>query len=248
MIDWRLKSNQLVRNVAKAGAGITQKERKSKKTYDAARTRELILDAAEQIFAEQGFSAARIDAIASASGYNKSLIYQYFTDKLGLYMEVVKRADQLGDQMLADVSGDLLNDEQLTKDAGKFRLFLETVVRSTYDFLVQNPRFLKIYSWEAAEGWKTWNQIAYRPDDITQFYNLAKQAKESGLIRVDLDPYYLPILLLSNVGFSMQHFARFNIDMTGDIDGESGMGGNSVYAREQLVKFVVYGLMEPSLL
>ncbi|WP_263576135.1 hypothetical protein [Paenibacillus terricola] len=165
-------------------------------------------------------------------------------------MEVVKRADQLGDQMLADVSGDLLNDERLTKDAGKFRLFLETVVRSTYDFLVQNPRFLKIYSWEAAEGWRTWNQISYRPDDITQLLNLAKQAKENGLLRAGLDPYYLPILLLSNVGFSMQHFSRFNIDVTGDgqLDGESGAGGNSMHAREQLVQFVVYGIMEPSLL
>ncbi|MGO4185995.1 TetR/AcrR family transcriptional regulator, partial [Paenibacillus sp. TAF43_2] len=62
-----------------------------KRTYDAARSKEIILDAAEQLFAEQGYSAARIDAIASEAGYNKSLIYQYFHDKLGLYTEVVKR-------------------------------------------------------------------------------------------------------------------------------------------------------------
>src|SRR5512142_3213380 len=60
---------------------------------DAEGTREAILDAGEQVFAEHGFDGARIDAIAKASGYNKSLIFQYFGDKLGLYAAVIRRAD-----------------------------------------------------------------------------------------------------------------------------------------------------------
>ncbi|NRS50047.1 helix-turn-helix domain-containing protein [Brevibacillus sp. HB2.2] len=45
----------------------------------------MILIAAEELFAEHGFSATRIDTIASVAGYIKSLIYQYYQDKLGLY-------------------------------------------------------------------------------------------------------------------------------------------------------------------
>lgn len=205
------------------------------------------MDTAEEIFAELGFSAARIDAIAKASGYNKSLIYQYFGDKLGLYTEVVKRADQMGDRMLAEVTGEMMNDESLTVDAAKFKLFLETIIRGSYQFLLEHPRFLKIYAWEAAEGWKTWNQITYRPDDITVFYELAKKAKSNGLLRADLDPHLFPILMMYNVLISVQSFPRF----MGAFDGASKESESMQWiehAREQVVKFFVSGVMDPSLL
>src|SRR5258708_3118266 len=60
--------------------------------HDAKGAREAILNAAEMVFAEHGFDGARIDAIAEESGYNKSLLFQYFGDKLGLYAEGIKRA------------------------------------------------------------------------------------------------------------------------------------------------------------
>ena len=61
---------------------------------DAEKTREVILDAAEAAFAEHGFAGSRMDAIASVSGYNISLLFQYFGDKLGLYVQVLKRIDR----------------------------------------------------------------------------------------------------------------------------------------------------------
>ena len=63
------------------------------RAHDAQGAREAILNAAEEVFAEHGFDGARIDAIAAKAGYNKSLIFQYFDDKLGLYAHVVRRAD-----------------------------------------------------------------------------------------------------------------------------------------------------------
>ena len=57
--------------------------------HDAEGAREAILNAGEEVFAEHGFDGARIDAIAKSSGYNKSLIFQYFGDKLGLYAAVI---------------------------------------------------------------------------------------------------------------------------------------------------------------
>ena len=63
------------------------------RTHDAEGAREAILNAAEDVFAEHGFDGARIDAIAAAAGYNKSLIFQYYGDKLALYAEVIRRAD-----------------------------------------------------------------------------------------------------------------------------------------------------------
>ena len=48
---------------------------------DAFGSKERILEAAEQIFAEVGFDGARVDDIASKAGVNKALIYYYFESK-----------------------------------------------------------------------------------------------------------------------------------------------------------------------
>lgn len=46
-----------------------------------ANSRDQILIAARQVFAEKGFDGARVDAIAVTAGVNKSLIYYYFKSK-----------------------------------------------------------------------------------------------------------------------------------------------------------------------
>jgi len=211
------------------------------RTYDAARTKELILDAAEEIFAELGYSAARIDAIAKASGYNKSLIYQYFGDKLGLYTEVVKRADQIGDRETGRVLAKLISDEELASDANKFKEFLGTITRSMYEFLLEYPRYRKILFWEAAEEWKTWNQIAYRPDDLTHLYMLALSAKSHGVLRKDLDPALFPILIMNMTTATIQSFTRF-----GNLLGDMGSEERQKELIEQLIQFIIHGVMEPS--
>lgn len=216
---------------------------KKKKTYDSARTKTVILDAAEELFAEHGYSAARIDAIASASGYNKSLIYQYFQDKLGLYTEVVKRADLLGNKTLEGLAGHLLADETTVSDPVKFRQLLEQIIGISYQVLADHPRFLKIYAWEAAEGWRTWKKIAYNPDDFIQLLRIAEQAKVNGIIRQDMEPVMVPVILMNTVLSFLQSFYR-----SGEMLGEGRPWPlTQDQFKEQIVKYVIYGIMEPGL-
>lgn len=217
--------------------------KKSSRTYDSARTKVIILDAAEEMFAELGYSAARIDGIAKASGYNKSMIYQYFGDKLGLYTEVVKRADQIAEQVTGSIITDFLKKENLIKDPALFRRFLETITREIYEFLLEHPRHLKILSWEAAEDWKTWNQITYRPDDITQLHELAEAAKNTGIIRQDFDPAMFPILIMNMTTATIQAFSRY-----GTVLGKLDSPQIREQTIEQISKFIIHGVMEPSLL
>lgn len=217
-------------------------ERK-KRTYDAARTKTILLDAAEELFAEHGYSAVRIDEIARSSGYNKSLIYQYFQDKLGLYTAVVKRADQSGNHIFESLAGDMLSDETTASDPAKFRRLLEEVIRISYQFLAENPRYLKLYAWEAAEGWGTWKKILYSPDDYYQFYELAKAAKQHGILRQDVDPMMVPIWMMNAVIPFLQTYQRLS-EKTEEGDRWT-LSPDSF--REQIVKLVIYGLMEPSL-
>jgi AcrR family transcriptional regulator len=50
-----------------------------------------ILDAAAQVFAEQGFAGARVDEIARRAGVNKAMLYYHVGDKTRLYETVLER-------------------------------------------------------------------------------------------------------------------------------------------------------------
>jgi AcrR family transcriptional regulator len=57
----------------------------------APETRDLILDAAEALFAEQGFDSTTIKQIGARAGGNPALIYYYFGSKDTLYRAVLAR-------------------------------------------------------------------------------------------------------------------------------------------------------------
>ena len=54
-------------------------------------TRALLLDAAEDVFAEKGFTPATLDDIAHAAGYTKGAIYKHFATKEELFLAVSDR-------------------------------------------------------------------------------------------------------------------------------------------------------------
>ncbi|OBJ58242.1 TetR/AcrR family transcriptional regulator [Mycobacterium sp. 1423905.2] len=54
-------------------------------------TRSLLLDAAEEVFAEKGFMAASLDDIAHTAGYTKGAIYKHFATKEDLFLAVSDR-------------------------------------------------------------------------------------------------------------------------------------------------------------
>jgi len=70
--------------------GRNQVKRKTV-TRNPERTRELILSAALKEFSTSGLAGARVDLVARRAGVNKRMLYHYFTDKRGLFREVLRR-------------------------------------------------------------------------------------------------------------------------------------------------------------
>src|SRR6266571_647903 len=109
-----------------------RRKRGRERVYDAQRTREAILSAAETVFAERGFDRTSVDAISSQAGYNKSLLFQYFGDKLGLYSQVLKRSDREMGELMGRTFAPMtlrLADESVVLQAEEFRAFLVTIVQ-----------------------------------------------------------------------------------------------------------------------
>ena len=63
-------------------------------TRDAERTRAELLAVATEVFAEEGYSGARVDDIAERTRTTKRMIYYYFGGKEQLYLAVLENAYQ----------------------------------------------------------------------------------------------------------------------------------------------------------
>ncbi len=56
-----------------------------------AQTRERLIDAAAQVFAQRGFEAASLDEVAAAAGYTKGAVYSNFASKTDLLIALLER-------------------------------------------------------------------------------------------------------------------------------------------------------------
>lgn len=80
-------------------AGTIQRKQRKKSTE----TRESILDAAEDVFNEKGYSKTSLDAIAQAAGMTRGAIYWHFKDKKDLFNEMCERVRKPMQELLKKV-------------------------------------------------------------------------------------------------------------------------------------------------
>jgi AcrR family transcriptional regulator len=86
-------------------------------------TRSLLLDAAEDVFAEKGFAPATLDDIAQTAGYTKGAIYKHFATKADLFLAVSDRYWRRYFDNFADVmsSAEQIGSRELDQIAARWR-------------------------------------------------------------------------------------------------------------------------------
>jgi len=209
--------------------------------HDAEGARDAILNAGEEVFAEHGFDGARIDAIAKASGYNKSLIFQYFVDKLGLYAAVIRRADEQTRTWQNEALSALSVTEQ-AKSVDQIKNLLGMYVGEYFDYLVEHPHIMRIYNWEMAEGWQTFSKILTQRDfdDVDEFAPVLAKLQDAGLLRSGLDPLLQFSAAIFTVALYLAIPPLYKTLMP-SVDFSSTE--ELAHAREFVVDFVVHGLL-----
>ncbi len=211
--------------------------------HDAEGTRQMILDAAEEVFAEHGFDGARIDAIAEAAGYNKSLIFQYFEDKLGLYGAVIQRADDQT-RVWQNEALSSFGTPETSMNPDQIRDVLRKYVGVYFDYLLEHPRVHRIYMWEMAEGWQTFSRIVSQRDfdDVDAFTPVLRKVQKAGLLRSNLNPLLQlsPALFVSALYLSLLPLYKVLIP---DFDAYSS--AELAKARKFVIEFTVNGLLIP---
>jgi AcrR family transcriptional regulator len=212
------------------------------KERNAKRTREVILNAAEAVFAEHGFDGARLDAIAKVSGYNKSLIGQYFGGKLGIYTEVLKRADRDLNALFEGMFSPRPAGETIASTMEELRTFIFSMVQTIFEFLVNHPRFLRVLTWEMAEGWQTYKQIAsqFMTGEGEQIEQLFTEARRKGLLRSDFPVTIQLSLIFQTCQSYLSFLPMYQVAFPGeDISSDISLAR----ARERITAWVVAAMV-----
>jgi AcrR family transcriptional regulator len=101
---------------------------------DAERSKNAILRASRDEFAEYGLGGARVDRIAQRAVLNKRLIYYYFGDKEKLFQAVLEQAYQ-------DIRQE---EQQLALQALSPPAAIRRLVEFTWNYYLAHPEFLTL--------------------------------------------------------------------------------------------------------
>jgi TetR/AcrR family transcriptional regulator len=106
------------------------------------RTRAAILSAAEDVFAERGYAATRLEDVAERVGIRRASIFYYFSDKPTLY-----------DAVLASVLGALFDRISAALEArGDLAARIEAAVSAWVDTVGARPALARLLLREAADA------------------------------------------------------------------------------------------------
>jgi len=177
---------------------------------DPKKTRAALLNAGIALFSEKGYYGASVDEIVSHAGFNKRMLYHYFGNKDGLYVEVLR-----------EVFGKLEAYEIASVEcAGDTETAIKEIITKYFDFLQQNPDFVNLVMWENLNKGRfveSHPSLISKNPILERLSTILKQGIEEGKIEPDIDSRHLLILLIGvcYIYFSNRHTLShsLNIDL-----------------------------------
>jgi AcrR family transcriptional regulator len=157
-------------------------------------TADLILDAAERLFARQGFAATTIKQIGKEAAVNPALLYYYYDSKETLYRAMLQR---ILAQLLARGTDAI---ERAATHADRIRAF----VRAQARLLGEHPHFPQLLVRELVD-----HQAAHAEQAITttaaaafkRLCEVIEAGQKEGAFRTALDPRFTAISIIAQVAY-----------------------------------------------
>lgn len=159
----------------------------ARRPRDAQATRLEILNAAESLFAQNGFGSTSLAQIATASNAHKSLILHHFESKEGLWQAVKERrfAQFTGEQTAIFSQAEVSADEIRKTTEAYFRL------------LENDPVLVQLLT--RAELEQDIGCSQYDEERLAPFVGRMRAAQEAGLLRNDVPPAHLLLIIINAI-------------------------------------------------
>lgn len=139
-----------------------------------------ILDVSIKEFAEKGYNAANINAIAQKAEISIGSLYSYFASKEDLFLTIVDVGFQLIEEVINNIN--IVEEDIFSK--------LEKLFRTTREYAIKYPEMNQIYLDLTTQGLSGLaNRLSTKLESITvEFYNnIINEAKIKGIIRTDIN-------------------------------------------------------------
>lgn len=176
-------------------------ERRRGRSRDADRSRTAILDAAERLFADQGFGGASLAAIADGAGVSAGLPAYFFGSKEELHAAVLARVLARRDEALDLVATEaerLLDDSSQGGEAALRRL-----VAGYVGFLLDHPSFVWLLTRDALEHAGS-REASPRHSQLFA-ERMIRIMSRAGVAEVDQAPEQLFLSVIALCYFPLEH-------------------------------------------
>ena len=157
-------------------------------------TRDSILRAATQVFAEHGFAGGRVEQISKAAKSYDRMIYYYFGSKEGLFIAVLEEMYRRFNE----------SESQLVLDTQQPLQALEAVVRFMWSYYRRHPEFITLLNTENLHHGqhiaKSLRARDYSSPALGVLAQVLEQGARQGLFRADIaarDVY----LMIASMGY-----------------------------------------------
>ena len=174
-------------------------------------TRDRILRAAVDEFADKGFAGGRLDTICAAARANIRMVYHYFHDKGGLYVAVLEHAlEELRQEELKLNVG----------EAGPMDALLK-LFDFTYDHFASHPQLISLLSGENLLKAEFLKRSTRTPVISSPVLRLIRQilhaGEKDGSLRGGVDPLQLYVMFVSLSYFHLSNGHTLSVIFENDI-------------------------------
>ena len=157
-------------------------------------TRTKILDRAEALFAQRGFSGTTIKDIGAEASVNSALIYYYFESKETLYQACIDRfIAQLGDLAQRRIEAATTPDD-----------VVRGIVSAQAEMMTRRPHLPKLMvremvDWEAAHAVRAIQELSERI--FRRLIAAITEGQASGDYRADMAPHFAALSTIGQVAY-----------------------------------------------
>lgn len=192
-------TERMVSNFAIEGAEIDElKEKPGAAGIDAySQGARNILQVAEQLFADRGFDAVSIQAVAQNARVSKANVFHHFGSKEGLYLGVLRSACQRAAPLL----------QTLVKEGEDFPARVEHFAKAHLAYLLAHPGTMRLLLRELLQSdARRGQELAEQAvgENFTRLIGILREGQRRGELRATVDPAIAAALLVGADVFLFQ--------------------------------------------